>query len=313
MEGMTSIPPAMLEFPAAMPPDGVVPQYVNPPSYGYQLVASTSVLLAIMILFLINRIYVKLFIVRDWSWDDITCGISALLTTAYYAVAVYEVRYCYLGVHFWNLKLGEFMQDKVLITDYLMEVLSSPTLGIIKLTFFLLFLQIFSPTRSMRWACYIGFICTFLVYSGFTVAWFVIGTPGPGVTWQAQFMGPTQKGNALDYPMPVMGLIFDIYILILPLVGVSKLQLSFRRKMGVVLIFTTAILWVSLPCLNHLVETDFLIVLSLLLFYVSCTRFRLQRTSRATSPTISWSSTSQCKLVSPFCLFQFNMAQVSLK
>ena len=234
----------MLEFPAAMPPDGIIPQYDTKPSYGYQLVASTSVLLAIMILFLINRIYVKLFIVRDWSWDDITCGISALLTTAYYVVAVYEVRYCYLGVHFWNLKLGEFMQDKVLITDYLMEVLSSPTLGIIKLTFFLLFLQIFSPTRSMRWACYIGFICTFLVYSGFTVAWFVIGTPSPGVTWQAQFMGPTQKGNALDYPMPVMGLIFDIYILILPLVGVSRLQLSFRRKMGVVLIFTTAILWV---------------------------------------------------------------------
>ena len=242
MEGMTSIPPAMLEFPAAMPPDGVIPNYANPHSYGYQLVASTSVLLAIMILFLINRVYVKVFIVRDWSWDDITCGISAILTTTYYAVSVYEVRYCYLGVHFWDLKLGEFMQDHVLIANYVIEVLSSPTLGVIKLTFFLLFLQIFSPTRSMRWACYIGFICTFLAYSGFTIAWFVIGTPGPGVTWVAQFMGPTQKGNALDYPIPVIGLIFDIYILILPLVGVSKLQLSFRRKMGVVLIFTTAIL-----------------------------------------------------------------------
>ena len=242
MEGMTSIPTAFLQFPASPAPSGVTPNFTNPPSDGYQLVVVTTLLFAIMVIFLLNRLYVKLFITRAWSWDDITCAISAALTTTYYAVVVYGVNYCYIGVHFWNLKLGQFLSDRVLINLYLSEVLASPTLGMIKLTFFLLFLQIFAPTKHMRWAIWAGFICTFVVYGGFTTAWFVIGTPAPGVSWQQQFMGPLQRGNALDYPIPVMGLIFDIYILILPIVGISGLQLSFRRRMGVAFVFLTAIM-----------------------------------------------------------------------
>lgn len=60
------------------------------------------------------------------------------------------------------------------------------------------------------------------------------------------YVGPNQaKGNRLDFPIPVAGLIIDIYILILPLKGVYDLHLSTRRKIGVGMIFFTAIMFVS--------------------------------------------------------------------
>ena len=60
------------------------------------------------------------------------------------------------------------------------------------------------------------------------------------------YLGPIQaKGNRLDFPIPVAGLIIDIYILLLPLKGVYDLHLSIRRKIGVGLIFFTAIMFGS--------------------------------------------------------------------
>lgn len=57
------------------------------------------------------------------------------------------------------------------------------------------------------------------------------------------YIGPTQaKGNGLDFPIPVGGLVIDIYILVLPLIGVYDLHLSTRRKIGIGMIFFTAII-----------------------------------------------------------------------
>ena len=60
---------------------------------------------------------------------------------------------------------------------------------------------------------------------------------------QMHFTGPMQlRAASLAYPIPIVGLVLDVYILILPLVGIYRLQISKARKFGVAAVFLTAIM-----------------------------------------------------------------------
>lgn len=127
--------------------------------------------------------------------------------------------------------------------QYIIEVIVCPALGFIKITFFILYMQLFRPVRSLRLAIWFGGIVNVAAYTAFTIAWFVLITPAPGESMQAHFTGPMQlKAAGLAYPIPVVGLVLDIYILILPLVGIHRLQISKARKFTVMAVFLTAIM-----------------------------------------------------------------------
>ena len=57
-------------LPAGKAPPGVEVNMENPPSNGYILVTVSSILLAIMLGFVMNRFYTKVYIARKFSWDD---------------------------------------------------------------------------------------------------------------------------------------------------------------------------------------------------------------------------------------------------
>ena len=60
----------LLEFPAASPPPGVVPNFENPQG---NVALALGIMIPCGILTLtmtLMRIYVKSFVVRKWHWDD---------------------------------------------------------------------------------------------------------------------------------------------------------------------------------------------------------------------------------------------------
>ena len=74
MGGFKEVSPDQLhmlaELPALQPPPGVVPNFVDPVTNAHQLVGVVSVLLALMILFALNRFYTKIWITKKFTWDD---------------------------------------------------------------------------------------------------------------------------------------------------------------------------------------------------------------------------------------------------
>ena len=74
MGGFKEVPPDQLhmlaELPALQPPPGITSNFVDPVTNGYQLVGVGSFLLALMILFVLNRFYTKIFISKKFKWDD---------------------------------------------------------------------------------------------------------------------------------------------------------------------------------------------------------------------------------------------------
>ena len=124
-------------------------------------------------------------------------------------------------------------------------------MGFVKVTFFILYLHLFRPLRGFKVAIWIGGIFTALFYLATIIAAFVLSTPRPGESWPVHFQGPSQgRLVGLVLVTPVMGILIDLYILILPLMVVNGLQIQRKRKIGVSLMFLTGILLVFFSMLH---------------------------------------------------------------
>ena len=72
---MSGIPPTVLDtLPALQPPAGVRSDFVSPDDRGYVLNATATVLFGFMLCLFANRVYTKVSIVREASWDDCMCA-----------------------------------------------------------------------------------------------------------------------------------------------------------------------------------------------------------------------------------------------
>lgn len=112
-----------------------------------------------------------------------------------------------------------------------------------KVTFFIMYLSIFGQWRWMRIAATVGGIFTAAFYAAMTACIFAFKTPSRHQTWEAhQFSRGEQLTAKFGPAQSAVGLAIDLYVLMLPIIGVSKLQMTLRRKIGVVVVFTTAIL-----------------------------------------------------------------------
>lgn len=69
----------LAKTPLAQPPPGIKPNFDDPPTRAAMQLWVTSVFLAITMLFYINRLYVKMALMKSWSWDDGTQVIAQAL------------------------------------------------------------------------------------------------------------------------------------------------------------------------------------------------------------------------------------------
>ena len=109
-----------------------------------------------------------------------------------------------------------------------------------------MYLEIFGVVRWLRIGSILGLVVTTMFYIGTFVSLIVLSTPAPGMTWLEQ-QSTSRAKHEIDYAVPqaAVGLVIDLYVLLLPIVVVSRLQLPLRRKIGVILIFMTGIGYVA--------------------------------------------------------------------
>lgn len=123
------------------------------------------------------------------------------------------------------------------------------------MTFFILYLQIFRPLRWLRYSVYFGIAVCTAFYLSTTVTLIYFSTPRPGETWNEQVISDrtTIQGPYVAMALSCVGLIIDVYLLVLPSIAVSTLQLHFWRKLGLMLMFGTGSMFVpSLLCESRL-------------------------------------------------------------
>ena len=101
-------------------------------------------------------------------------------------------------------------------------------------------MQIFWPLRWLRTSIYIGATLSTAFYLSITIVMFDLATPRPGQSFKDVLLSSrAQNVYRLSIPIASMGLVVDVLLLILPSVAVYQLQLQIKRKIGVMLMFST--------------------------------------------------------------------------
>ncbi|MCJ1466364.1 hypothetical protein MMC07_004983 [Pseudocyphellaria aurata] len=120
-----------------------------------------------------------------------------------------------------------------------------PLVWLVKLSLFLLLLQIFNGLRWMRYFVYFGVTLTGLFYLSVSIVLIVLCAPRDG---QSQTSYPLalasrrcEPSKAISYSVGIFNVVTDFYLLILPLPAVWSLQLPIRKKIGVSAIFLTGL------------------------------------------------------------------------
>ena len=124
--------------------------------------------------------------------------------------------------------------------SYLSNWFPNPVWLAAKLTFYLLYLQIFRPNRKLVYFIWAGIVVTALFYISVTIPQLYWASPRPGESWLGPLEdGQTVKTQGLALPIAGFNLGSDIYIFCIPLWGIRKLQMSRQKKIGVILVFAT--------------------------------------------------------------------------
>lgn len=221
-------------------PHGAADNFTSTASEGNVLVITCSVFLFLMTVFMLVRVYAAAFVRKTAHWSDVTCFIGFLLTIAYYASCVLGTQHGYVGRHSWDVSVLQLMESNFFVTSYLENILCPAGLGFIKLSFFLLYLHLFAPSSSLKTAIWIGGSVSTVFYTLIVILTFIFMTPRPHETFAAHTATSlATKQVQMSVPLAAIGVFLDFYILILPIVGVSRLQLPSKRKFGVAIVFMT--------------------------------------------------------------------------
>lgn len=129
----------------------------------------------------------------------------------------------------------------------LYTLLYGPTVFFIKVSILILYLRVFSPDRRMRILIYLGMGYTLLANSIVTILYGALCAPRKGQSFLTAYTRTQCANNIEDLTLAikVVNLVGDIYVLVLPISPISKLQLSRAKKITVIGVFMTGLLYDS--------------------------------------------------------------------
>ena len=113
-----------------------------------------------------------------------------------------------------------------------------------KLALFLLYHRLFALNRWTRIAIYFGIALNGLFYLASCIALVILCIPRRGESWTStKYATRCYHAIAMGDVQGIFGLISDIYIFILPLPVLYKLQMSLKKKLGITAVFLTGIMY----------------------------------------------------------------------
>lgn len=131
---------------------------------------------------------------------------------------------------------------------YGITIVYGPTIFLVKLSILLLYLRIFSIKRSLRYLIWIGIASQILFLPTYTVYYII--QDYKCLSLAAQGTSFCRNGYIFLVVQATYNVLTDIYIILLPIPAVRKLQIPMRKKTGVIVIFAAG----SIACIVSIIR-----------------------------------------------------------
>ncbi|KAI8626579.1 hypothetical protein F5Y19DRAFT_220767 [Xylariaceae sp. FL1651] len=244
----------LLAGPALAPPLGVIANFDNPPNENAIAEATFVICLVLATFSFLVRMYARVTGLRSIKLED------ALTFIAYgnyigYIYCCYRllVEYGYF-IHQWDLHLGDLIEISYILL--IGGVLYSVTLPLLKASILLEWTRLFVPhgTRNVFWWLCIGLVAVQLSFLVASVLGLVFACIPYQKNWDFTVPGRCIQKSRLEITSAAIHLASDLVILVLPQKVIWNLQMSFRKKLGVSVIFSLGVL-ACISALLRLVST----------------------------------------------------------
>ena len=130
----------------------------------------------------------------------------------------------------------------ILQTILVSNIFSTFAMCLAKLSLLSLYLRLFFVRKFMRYLIYLGMAFNFCLSIALLITFLWYCSPRSGAAWDLKL------GLQCDGMLPILVILgsfniaLDLYILLLPLSTVLKLQLRLRKKIGVTIVFMTGLM-----------------------------------------------------------------------
>lgn len=106
----------------------------------------------------------------------------------------------------------------------------------------MLYYRIFKPQKFIRYAIIFGITFSFPIYLLHMTACAIICTPKVGHPWTLAASTKCPRAAVYVVVVGITTVILDIFLLILPILVILPLQLSVKRKIGILAVFMAGLL-----------------------------------------------------------------------
>ncbi|RYP34521.1 hypothetical protein DL767_004233 [Monosporascus sp. MG133] len=227
--------------PAGLPPEGVLPNLNNPESLGPTVIGVGVVLCVISTVFTVGRLYTNWKKMHSADWFTL---VACVINIIYTGVICAQHR---IYRHSWDIPACWYTGNLLKLV-FVQTTLFTPAFFFPKAAIFLLYRQLFAINRRIRMAINVGLLITLLTYLSNIPLAAIYGAPRAGESWESLLL--TIGDNSRPFGIggitqSAFGTLIDFYIFFLPLPFLLRLHLPKKRVLGLVSIFSTALLGVA--------------------------------------------------------------------
>ncbi|KAI0386376.1 hypothetical protein F5Y04DRAFT_121175 [Hypomontagnella monticulosa] len=232
----------IFDGPAGPPPEGITPNFVDPPNKTAASYAVTSICMAITTFLVVIRIYAKAYCLRDIRIPDV----FAFIAYGLYCGFIYSLLDCIHNAGFfidiWNYQL----KNLPLYTqpNYAITILYPLVLAFLKSAILLDWCRIFVPfgTRNyFWWTCHALVVLNASFYLAMFFGWAFSCSPVEKF-WIPWVDGTCVNMLVLDIINGSLNLMTDIAAFLLPQRMIWNLNLPTKKRVGVSTIFAIGII-----------------------------------------------------------------------
>ncbi|KAI0842312.1 hypothetical protein F5Y06DRAFT_257278 [Hypoxylon sp. FL0890] len=240
------LPPGvdLTKIPLLPNPDGSPPNFDNPPSLRVTTYAVTIILMTATFILVSLRFRMNIKIYHKFALDDYLCILAWILATVYNIIVLTATP---TARHIWDVPLSAIdaswvKRSAVLGTIY------GPAMWFAKTAILTMYLRLFSVVKWMRWCCYFGIGFLFCAYWSLVPVSVIYNFPHGDEHWDLAMELDSRPAQVPFVVIGLLSVISDLFILVLPFPILLKLQASWKRRLGLCLIFITAIIGIVSSC-----------------------------------------------------------------
>ncbi|KAI1754179.1 cytochrome P450 [Xylaria castorea] len=234
-----------LNGPALAPPDGVVPNFTNPPNEDALGIAVISICLVLATTAGLLRAYSRIIVTAKLRIED--CKFLGLVAFAFYAALAWSIfvyiHYVGILVHQWNVQLKNLVEGahSAFFTTFLytFSMLFGKTAILVE------WARIFVIPGSKRNFFYVAtramIILNVAIYTAFSLLFIFFCNPIEK-SWMSWVHGHCLDHRPHDIAIVSVNIALDLFILALPQKMIWSLNMSMHRRIGFSIVFSVGLL-----------------------------------------------------------------------